>query len=150
MQYRQIMTPYGDRQMKHHFQTVSSAKKNMLVIVVLWAVLSVAALFGLCISLITCALFEFLVLFTCLFLFILVSETKWVLDFENATLTLTNTANHRQYRIEELRQNDFIFSQNARQAAKNCGQLKIKDMPFVFNDVKDFEEMKAYIRAHFD
>ncbi|MBQ7336709.1 MAG: hypothetical protein IJW92_09595 [Clostridia bacterium] len=136
--------------MKNQFRTISMSKKNIKVVLLTWAVMSAVALLGLLISVAACIFFEAIILFVCLFMLFLVSKTKWILDFEDASLTITNMANHQQYYFEDLKYNDFLFLQNELQKGKNCGHLKIVGSSAVFNDVQQFEEMKSYIRDHFE
>lgn len=135
--------------MKHQFQTVSSARKNVIAVAIVWAVLAGSALLGLLVSAVTCIFLEGMLLLVFLFVLFSVSKTKWGLYFENSLLIITNFANHRQYRLEDLRREDFVFVQNECQKKKNCGHLKIMGCSAVFNDVQQFEALKAYIREHF-
>ena len=135
--------------MKNQFQTASTASKNMKILLLVWAVMSVLALLGLKVSIVTCIFLECMILFMSLFMLLMVSKTKWILNFENAYLTITNTANHQQYSFEDLNYHDFIFSQNKRQKRSNSGDLKIKGSSAIMNDVQRFEELKAYILENF-
>ncbi len=135
--------------MTDQFQTISSPVKNMIAVLVAWCIMSAAALYGLTIAVVTCIFFEAIIFLACAFTLFLVSRTRWILDFQGSVLTITNTANHRQFSFDDLALSDFVFSQNQRQKGENRGHLKIKGSSAVFNDVQSFEEMKAYIQDHF-
>ena len=135
--------------MDGQFQTISSSKKNIYIIVATFAVSALLALFGLMITVAACIFFEAVILFTAFIAIFAVSKTKWLLEFQNATLTITNLANHQQYYFNDLTRADFVFTQTAKQKAKNCGHLKIVGSSAVIYDVAHFAEMQAYIEAHF-
>jgi hypothetical protein len=136
--------------MSHEFRTVSSSKKNLIAGLITWVILSLAGLYGLTIAVITCLFFEGVIFLCCAVALIVTVRTKWILDFKGADLVITNTGNRRSYGFDRLTREDFVFTQSARQKAKNRGHLKIRGSSAVFNDVKDFEELKAYIQEHFD
>ena len=127
------------------FHTESSARKNQLIIVYEYIVFALLSLFGLKIALITCLYFEGLVLVCFILGFVAVSKTRWLLDFQDNVLILTNTANHNQYRLEDLTFSDFHFKQTAVQMKANRCDLKIANLPFALYGVKNYEELKAYI-----
>ena len=134
--------------MNHQFKTVSSAKKNIIIISLCFAAMALLALFGLLITVAACIFFEVVILFTGFIAIFAVSKTKWQLDFQDATLTITNLANHQQFYFDDLTRKDFVFSQNAKQKEKNCGHLKIVGSSAVIYDVAHFAEMQAYIETH--
>lgn len=76
---------------------------------------------------------------------LIVSRTKWALDFDGTLLTITNLANRQQYYFNDLKHSDFVFTQSNSQKSKNCAHLKIIGSTAVFNDVQSFEELKSYI-----
>ncbi len=135
--------------MENKFQTISSSSKNIKTVLIACGVMAVMALFGLIISFAAFIFFEAIIAISTLMMLFLVSRTKWVLYFSGATLTITNTANQNQYYFNDLKHSDFIFNQNQLQKKKNCGHLKIVGSSAVFSDVKNFEEMKAYIDQNF-
>ena len=127
------------------FHTESSARKNQLVVLSVFIALALLSLFGLRIALITCLYFEGMTLICCIFCFVLVSKARWLLDFQDNVLILTNTANHKQYRLDDLTVSDFHFNQNAIQKKANRCNLKLANLPFALYSVKNYEELKAYI-----
>ena len=127
------------------FHTESSARKSQLIILSVFIVLALLSLFGLKIALITCLYFEGMTLICFILCFVLVSKTRWLLDFQDNVLILTNTANHKQYRLDELTVSDFHFKQTAVQKKANRCDLKLDNLPFGLYGVKKYEELNAYI-----
>ena len=127
------------------FHTESSARKSQLIILSVFIVLALLSLFGLKIALITCLYFEGMTLICFILCFVLVSKTRWLLDFQDNVLILTNTANHNQYRLDDLTGSDFHFKQTAVQMKANRCDLKLANLPFGLYDVNKYEELKAYI-----
>ena len=70
--------------MKHQFQTVSSARKNVIAVAIVWVVLAGLALLGLLVSAVTCIFLEGMLLLVFLFVLFSVSKTKWGLYFDVA------------------------------------------------------------------
>lgn len=129
------------------FHTESSARKNQLVILCVFIILALLSLFGLKIALITCLYFEGMTLLCFIICFVLVSKTRWLLDFQDNVLILTNTANHNQYRLDDLTVSDFHLKQTAVQMKANRCDLTLANLPFRLYDVKNYEELKAYITS---
>ncbi len=127
------------------FHTESSARKSQLVVLYVFFVLALLSLLGLKIALITCLYFEGMTLFCFIICFVLVSRTRWLLDFEDNVLILTFTANHNQYQLDDLTVSDFHFKQTAAQKKTNRCDLKLARFPFKLNGVNNYEELKAYI-----
>ena len=127
------------------FHTESSARKSQLIILSVFIVLALLSLFGLKIALITCLYFEGMTQICFILCFVLVSKTRWLLDFQDNVLILTNTANHNQYRLDDLTGSDFHFKQTAVQMKANRCDLKLANLPFGLYDVNNYEELKAYI-----
>ena len=137
--------------MENKFQTMSSSRKSVKTVFITWVVMAVAALFALKITVIACIFLEVIILFTCLFCAVLTSKTKWKLSFDGTVLTMTNTANHRQFCLENLKHSDFLFLQKENQESKNCGDLKIVGFAAAgIYDVQNFSELKAYIDRNFN
>ncbi len=135
--------------MKNSFKTFSSSKKNISVMLIVWLALSVAAGFGLAVSVAVFIYLETLLAFCFLFMILLVSKTKWMLVFENDILVIVNMANSKQYLLDGLVRESFVFSQSKHQKSKNCGDLKIVGCPAVFNDVKNIKELMTYVYNNF-
>ena len=131
--------------MENNFQTTSSSAKNVKAILITWAVLAAAAFLGLIVSIKAFIFFEALLLVSFGMMLLIVSRTKWLLDFDGTLLTITNLANKQQYYFDDLKHSDFVFTQNNTQRKKNCAHLKIVGSSAVFNDVQDFEALKSYI-----
>ena len=127
------------------FHTESSARKSQLVVLSVFIVFALLSLFGLKIALITCLYFEGMTLICFIICFVLVSKTRWLLDFQYNVLILTNTANHNQYRLGDLTVSDFHFKQTSVQIKANRCDLKLTNLPFGLYDVNHYEELKAYI-----
>ena len=129
------------------FHTESSARKSQLVIFYVYIVFALLSLFGLKIALITCLFFEGLTLLCFILCFVFVSKTHWLLDFQDNVLILTNTANHNQYRLDDLTISDFHFKQTSVQMKANRCDLKLANLPFGLYDIYNYEELKTYINS---
>ena len=135
--------------MENQFETISSAKKNVRVLLFIWLAMAIIALLGLKVSIVAWAFFECMVAISCLMMLLLTARVKWRMRFEGTLLVITNTLNHQQFYLNDLKKSDFIFSQSNVQKKKNCAHLKIIGSSAAFNDVQNFEELKAYIDQNF-
>ena len=135
--------------MENQFETISSAQRNVRAVLIAWLAMALLALLGLKVSIVTWVFFEGMVAISCLAGLFLTAKGKWRMRFEGTLLTITNTANHSQYYLNDLKKSDFIFSQSSAQKKKNCAHLKIVGSSAVFNDVQNFEELKAYLDQNF-
>lgn len=131
--------------MENKFQTTSTSAKNVKSVLITWVIFAAAAFLGLIASLKAFIFFEALLLVSFGMMLLIVSRTKWLLDFDGTLLTITNLANKQQYYFDDLKHSDFVFTQNNAQKSKNCAHLKIVGSSAVFNDVQDFEALKSYI-----
>ena len=133
--------------MENKFQTISSSAKNVKSVLITWVIFAVAAFLGLIVSIKAFIFFEALLLVSFGMMLLIVSRTKWLLDFDGTLLTITNLANKQQYYFGDLKHSDFVFTQNNTQRKKNCAHLKIVGSSAVFNDVQDFEALKSCVKS---
>ena len=128
------------------FKTKSTARKSVLTIIYTFTPMFLLAFWGLKISIITWLYFECVLLLVFMFCLFLVSKTHWEIEFQNNNISLVNTGNHQSYYIENLTQSDLIIKQSQKQKKKNCCDLKIANTQFGIYDVKQCEELAAYIQ----
>jgi len=128
------------------FHTESSSRQSVRTVFITCIVLALLALLGLKISFAAFLFFEGIMVATGIFMLFATSRARWLLDFRNANLHLTNTGNHKEYHLQKLTMEDFRFTQSARQKAKNRGNLRIRQYPaFGFYDVEKFAELQQYL-----
>lgn len=131
------------------FHTESSSRKNVGAILYTYFGLALLSLLGLKIAVITCLYFEAVALISALMCFFAVSKTRWIMDFHDNTLLLTNTGNKKQYYIDNLSASDFHFKQSKKQRSANRCDLTLADYSFKLYDVNNYEELKQYVLAAF-
>ena len=127
------------------FHTESSSRKGQHVILYVYLSFALLSLLGLKIALITCLYFEAISLFSALICFVAVSKTRWTIDFYEKTVLLSNTANGKQYCLDDLSAAVFHIKQNAFQKSTDRCDLVLADLPFKLYDVKNCAELKKYI-----
>ena len=131
------------------FHTRSSARKNIITVIITFFFMFALAFLGLKIAVVTWLFFEGILLITFLVCLLLTGRTHWEIDFKENHLLLSNTGNGKQFHFENLTRADLIITQNAKQQTRNTCDLKICDTPFAIYDVQNCKELSAYILAHF-
>ena len=89
--------------MENKFQTSSTSAKNVKSVLITWVIFAVAAFLGLAVSVKAFIFFEALLLVSFGMMLLIVSRTKWLLDFDGTLLTITNLANKQQYYFDDLK-----------------------------------------------
>ena len=131
------------------FKTVSSPKKNLTVMAITFAVMAVAALFGFTVTAGLVVFLEAILLICFAAGFFITKRTYWIVEFRGEILIMYNNGNKQAYQIDELTRSDFILKQTEKQKAKNVGDVKFKNYPFLMYDVESFAELEAYINNNF-
>ncbi len=135
--------------MKNSFQTITSSKQRVRVILITWIVEALLAFLGLFITLAAFIFFEILLSVVNLLMLLVVSKVNCLMRFEGTLLICTNTVTKQQLCFDTLKHCDLMFMQKESQKAKNCGNLKIIGTSLTFYDVQNFEELKAYVDENF-
>ena len=131
------------------FKTVSSSKKNVTTIAITFGVMAVLALLGLTVTVGLCIFLEVILAICFLVAFIITKRAYWDVEFDGEILFIHNNGNKQTYRIDELTRTDFILKQTEAQKAKNVGDVKFKNYPFLMYDVANFAELEEYINKTF-
>ena len=132
----------------HAFQTHSTPRKLVLTVLFTFIPLFALAFLGLKIAVATWLFFELILVITLAFCMIIVSRNRWELSFTDSILILRNIGNGQSYRFTDLDPTDFVITQNSRQKAKNCCDLRIGDTPFRLYDVQNHSALMDYIQVH--
>lgn len=130
------------------FKTRSSARKNVMTVIITFLCLFALAFLGLKIAVVTWLFFETVLLLTFAFCMFLVARSHWEMEFRGCDLMLYSTGNRQSYYVEDLTRADLMIKQTEKQKAKNTCDLQIRNAPFVICDVKDHSGMWTYIQEN--
>lgn len=78
------------------------------------------------------------------------SRAWYKITLQNNTLTLESpSAMQKYFYLDALKACDFIFTQGESQEIKNRGNIRVKGLNFVIQDVENFSEVKKYVEENF-
>lgn len=131
------------------FVTSSSSKKNVITLILTFCVMAAVCALA---ALVNVRLFLFLegvILFSALFLILLTVRVRFMIEFENSRLILTNTFNKRQFFLDGLYAKDFVIKQSGAQLKKDTCDMRLAGYPFAMYDISDAEKLRDYINKHY-
>lgn len=132
------------------FTTKTDSKHKKKILTVIFAVLALAVLPAVLVSISMLALLEGGVVFTALILFGQADRSVWTIYLKTGEMTLSDPGFNNTYKYRELKKSDFSFTQSGTQEKNNTGTVKVNGCPYILYDTFNFDEFKSFVEENFE